>query len=387
MINQEHIERLKTYVMRLMAGEDGKALYDIYKDDIDQVVPQEAFEIFYSLIQNGTQESEILVYLDKVINVFYKALLEYSKPIPESNLFLKTLEQENTALVLKIETIKEAVRQKNLKEKKKLLWPLLVELESFNAHYLKKENILFPYMEKTLQRFEGVSIMWALHDLIRKNINESIEITENTLSTEKQVDTIVAKLIFSILGMVKKERFILFPSAIETINHEEWIKMHFQSFDYDFPFIEKPEKGDYTFHSDTGELTLDQVLMIFNTLPVDMTFVDENNKVRFFSRPKDRIFPRSPAIIGRDVKNCHPPESVHVVEAIVEGFRTGEKESAQFWIDIKEKKLLIQYFALRDKNGKYQGTLEVSQDITDIQKIDGEKRLLEWDMNKNGVII
>jgi PAS domain S-box-containing protein len=122
--------------------------------------------------------------------------------------------------------------------------------------------------------------------------------------------------------------------------------------------------------------------MIFNTLPVDMTFVDENNKVRFFSRPKDRIFPRSAAIIGRDVKNCHPPESVHVVEEIIDGFRSGERESAQFWIDIKGKKLLIQYFALRNSNGRYQGTLEVSQDITEIQKIEGQKRLLEWDSNK-----
>jgi DUF438 domain-containing protein len=199
------------------------------------------------------------------------------------------------------------------------------------------------------------------------------------MSTEKQVDVSVAMLIFSMLGLVKKEKLILFPSAIETIHKDDWMKMHFQSFDYDFPFIEKPEKGDYTFHSETGELSLDQVFMIFNTLPVDMTFVDENNKVRFFSRPKDRIFPRSPAIIGRDVKNCHPPESVHVVEAIIEGFRTGERESAEFWIDIKGKKLLIQYFALRDSDGRYQGTLEVSQNITEIQKIEGQKRLLEWE--------
>lgn len=379
MINQERVNRLMKYVAGLMDGDDGKMLYDTYKDDIDHVVPQEAFEIFYSLIQNGTQASDILVVLDKVINVFYKALMEYSKPVPNSNLFLKTLEHENDALVLKMETIKEAIRQTNLKEKKKLLWTLLVELEIFNAHYLKKENILFPYMEKSKERFEGVSIMWALHDLIRNNIKDSIAVTENPMTTEKQVDASVAILIFSILGMVKKEKLILFPSAIETIDQEDWIKMHLQSFDYDFPFIEKPEKGDYSFHSETGELSLDQVLMIFNTLPVDMTFVDENNKVRFFSRPKDRIFPRSAAIIGRDVKNCHPPESVHVVEAIIEGFRTGEREFAQFWIDIKGKKLLIQYFALRDSNGRYQGTLEVSQDITEIQKIEGQKRLLEWE--------
>jgi DUF438 domain-containing protein len=110
-----------------------------------------------------------------------------------------------------------------------------------------------------------------------------------------------------------------------------------------------------------------------------MTFVDENNKVKFFTRPKDRIFPRSPAIIGRDVDKCHPPQSVHVVHEIIDSFRNGKKDHATFWINIKEKMILIQYFALRDSMGVYKGVLEVSQDITEIRALEGEKRLLHWE--------
>jgi PAS domain S-box-containing protein len=118
--------------------------------------------------------------------------------------------------------------------------------------------------------------------------------------------------------------------------------------------------------------------MLFNNLPVDITFVDENNKVRYFNKAKDRFFPRSPAVVGRDVKNCHPPESVHVVEEIIESFREDKEESARFWINLKDKTILIQYFALKDSGGKYRGVLEVGQDISEIKKLEGERRLLKW---------
>lgn len=134
-----------------------------------------------------------------------------------------------------------------------------------------------------------------------------------------------------------------------------------------------------TFKTDTGELTFEQVLLVFNALPVDLSFVDENDKLRYFTRPKDRIFPRSPAAIGRDVRNCHPAESVHVVEEIIEEFRSGRKDKATFWINLKGRLILIQYFALRDSSGEYKGVLEVSQDITDIKVLEGERRLLQWE--------
>ena len=171
--------------------------------------------------------------------------------------------------------------------------------------------------------------------------------------------------------------------------------MHIQSFEYPFPFIEAPEKpkdtdagklnkerennkkGDII--SDTGSLNAEQVLLAFNHLQVDITIVDENDKVLFFNKAKDRFFPRSPAIVGRLVQNCHPPESVHIVEKIVEAFKIGKKDKADFWIQMKGKFILIQYFALRDENGNYKGVIEVSQDITEIRNLQGEKRLLNWE--------
>jgi len=118
---------------------------------------------------------------------------------------------------------------------------------------------------------------------------------------------------------------------------------------------------------------------MINTIPVDITFIDENDEVKFFSKPEDRFFQRSTAIIGRKVQNCHPPESVHMVEKILDSFKSGDKKKARFWINMRGKFILIEYYAMRDENGKYRGTLEVSQDVTDIRALDGERRLLEWE--------
>ena len=134
--------------------------------------------------------------------------------------------------------------------------------------------------------------------------------------------------------------------------------------------------SDIFWKVETGELHKDQLELLLNTLPLDITFVDENDEVRYFSNPKDRFFPRSPAIIGRKVQKCHPPESVHIVEKIIEDFKAGIKKEAKFWVQMKGKFILIKYFAMHDDDGIYRGILEVSQDITEIKKLEGEKRLL-----------
>lgn len=128
----------------------------------------------------------------------------------------------------------------------------------------------------------------------------------------------------------------------------------------------------------TGSLTRDQIVMMLNHLPLDITFVDENDEVRYFSGARDRIFPRSEAIIGRKVQNCHPPESVHVVNQIIESFRNGSRNHADFWLDARKRFIHIRYFAMRDDKGNYKGTLEVSQDVTEIRELKGEQRLLSW---------
>ncbi|MCH7657296.1 MAG: DUF438 domain-containing protein [Bacteroidetes bacterium] len=178
-----------------------------------------------------------------------------------------------------------------------------------------------------------------------------------------------------------------------------------QSYDIGFSFIETPvrekkisgSEGKNKFTGDmngvldvvdlqgmkldlgTGQVDLEQIITMLNSLPVDLTFVDKNNKVMFFSTPEHRIFTRSKAIIGRDVENCHPPESVHIVKKIIKAFRAGEKKKASFRIEAGGKFILVQYFALHDNKGQYLGVLEVSQDVTEIRNLKGEKRLLDWE--------
>ncbi|MGM0396356.1 MAG: DUF438 domain-containing protein [Bacillota bacterium] len=386
------IERLKEYITRLNAKEDGRELYLEYKDEINAVEPQDAFRIFHGLLEEGMTAREILGFLDKIINVFHKSLAGHTWKRPENDNFLTDLELENQALKKKTDHIKTIVREPVSEMRREKLIPLIEELKEFYPHYTKKENILFPYMEKKMPRYEGLSIMWALHDEVKNQVEDALKKLRDPNCDDHEVNVAIAALFFGILGIVKKEEIILFPAACEVLSEQEWHQMHRQSYEYSFPFIEKKwdentlegnkelslSAIDGKFKTETGELDFHQLKLLFDSLPVDMTFVDENNKVRFFTKPKDRIFPRSPAIIGRDVSKCHPPDSVHIVEEIVEAFRKGERDTAIFWIRIEERMILIQYFAMRTDDGEYKGVLEVSQDITEIRVLEGERRLLQW---------
>lgn len=396
--DQNRINNLTEYVQGIMNDGDGKELYLKYKSDIEKVNPQEVFEIFHRQLKKGIEPGEILVFLDKIINVFYKSLIAYPWKRPVKDSFADVLMQENQALIQRLEEIKRIVKEEDFHKGKKELLPKIHELKEFNHHYLKKENILFPFLEKKMEKFDGLAIMWALHDNTRAQLGKVTECLEAEECSEEEFNVELGKLFFAMYGLVKKEELILFPAASEILGENEWIEMQKQSMEYEFPFIGKPRQRtgeehmykepyvsladddkELLFRTETGALSFEEILMIFNTLPVDMTYVDENNKVRFYNTSKDRLFPRSPAVIGRSVEKCHPPESVHKVNAIVDAFRAGEKDSATFWINIKGKKILIQYFALRDSRGKYRGVLEVSQDITGIAQLEGERRLLHWE--------
>lgn len=391
----QRVNRLSDYVRGVLEGKDGTSLYLKYRDDIEKVTPQEAFEVFFNQLQRGLKPKEILKILDKVIHVFHLSLSEYKWDKPEKDSFLDTLMRENQALISRLEDIKEIIKRRDFKNNKAELLERIKELHNFNAHYLKKENILFPYLEKKMEKFEGLTIMWSLHDEGRASLKNVISILQSKEHKETDFNVEIGNLFFILYGLVHKEEMILFPAAMEIIEEEEWIEMKKQSFEYDFPFIERPhndeegmeikadeivkEEKEFLIKTETGELSFQQALMIFNSLPVDLSFVDENNKVKFFTRPKDRIFPRSPAVIGRDVENCHPAESVHIVNEIIEEFRQKRKDTATFWIQMQGKTILIQYFALRNSEGEYKGVLEVSQDITEIKEIEGERRLLQWE--------
>lgn len=402
-LNEARVNRLTAYVQGVLDRRDGKTLYLEYRKDIESVVPQEIFEILYRVWSGGVSHEAILNVLDKLINVFYHALSRYTWPDPQTGSFLEIMMRENDAMNAKMDEIKALLKLGQPLKHRQRLQDALTPLLAIDAHYQKKENLLFPMMEQRQARFHGVAIMWALHDKTRQSLKKVLSCLEDESTTESELHGEIGQLFFNMIGLAQKENLILYPCAAETLEAADFNALLAQSFEYGFPFLDpdtlpRPpfqslghlRQGQFTadglnINTGTGILNADQFIMVLNALPVDLTYVDEYDKVRYFSRPKDRFFPRSTAIIGRDVRNCHPPQSVDTVLEIIQAFREGRQDKASFWIDLNDRKVLIQYFALfapnPESDGKliYRGVLEVSQDITEIQKLNGERRLLTWE--------
>jgi hypothetical protein len=274
------------------------------------------------------------------------------------------------------------------------------QLTTIEKRFARKENQLFPYLEK--HGWEGPSQgMWSFHD----NLREQIKLLNN-YNAKKDIEKIIENIPYLINGIERLltiEDIRLFPNAMELITEEEWKDFYIGDEEIGWMLKEKPtpypavakEEAylhpsqdhsqrdlsfslENTFHYDEGYMTPEQVNLLLSFLPVDITYVDENDKVIFYNRGNDRVFARSKGIIGREVRFCHPPKSVNVVLRIVEEFRLGTKDVAEFWFNFKGRIIHIRYFAIRDKNKTYKGVVEMSQDVTDIQKLEGEKRLLDW---------
>lgn len=394
----DKIKRLVDYCQGLYRGEDGKTLYLKYLEDIQSITPQELVLVEYEQLKLGLTPKQLLTVVDKLINVFYKSLSQYGWQHPGPNTFINDLMLENTGLRAYLDAFKSKIKAYQLSDLVPDLRQFLSVTKTYNAHLLKIENILFPYMERADERFNGLQIMWSLHDDLRglwKSLTEILaEHHDASMINFDELNIKIGELYFMLYGLAQKQELVLFPSATERLTPEVMLSMRQQSAEYDFSFIEKPEidvkhasitqinntpKGLLNFfESETGHMDMEQLQLLLDCLPIDMTLVDEHDKVAFFSRPKDRIFPRSAAIIGRDVRNCHPPESVHVVEDILKAFKRGEQDEASFWIQMRGMFIHIQYFALRNSDGTYRGTLEVSQEISHLRALEGERRLLDW---------
>ncbi|MGQ1948529.1 DUF438 domain-containing protein [Geofilum sp. OHC36d9] len=358
---------------------------------IDSVIPTDFITLFDELIKDGHPMEDIKVLTNKVLNIFHASIESYQRIEPAPDSFLGVLEQNNHEMELVLNKIRPVFKAfvkdaKNAMLKKELK-KLFEKLEVFVKHYTIKENVLFPMIEKTWDDYRCLQIMWSFQDDIRRNIKTVI----SQLSLEdidlKSFNRYVGDIFFNMHAIKFREEQILFPYILSTISEKELDAMNREGFEMGYPYIKPPKPVSQEARSilengqinlGTGALSVEQIKLVFNHLPVDITYVDENNKVCYFSNPKKRIFPRTTAIIGREVSNCHPPESVHVVEEIVESFRKGEKEKADFWIQMKGNFIFIQYFAVRDEKNNYRGVIEVSQEISAIKALEGEKRLLDW---------
>jgi DUF438 domain-containing protein len=380
------IDKMKEIIKELHAGKDAETQKKKFEELIKDVAPWEIAQMEQKLIAEGMPETEIKSLCEVHVQVFKEALEQKTVPGLPAGHPVHTLMLENRVcegILKEAEGITDYV-----KEKDKLL-DLLDRLAQIDKHFLRKENQLFPLFET-----RGVSgpskVMWALHDDIRNFIKD----VRKRVQDNKMEKVAVEALVKMINDMIYKEEHILFPMALETLSEDEWAKVSRGEEEIGYAWVTpeaawKPAAASFqqellaekvgSLNLDTGQLTAEQVNLLLTHLPIDISFVNENDEVIYYSATPERIFPRSPGVIGRRVQNCHPPKSVDMVEKILSSFKAGTKSVAEFWIQMGGKMIHIRYFAVRDQAGKYRGCLEVSQDITEIQKITGQKRLLNWE--------
>lgn len=386
----KRLENLLQFSLGMINGEDGTVLIEKYGDAISHITPHDMIEMEEKQLTMGVKVGAIKSKIENVMNVIYDQLKAYEWKQPEEGHALFYLMQENRELEKVLETMKADLKIRDYKEFSKHA-EQLYEIEN---HYVRKENILFPYLERSWNHCRPLTVMWSIHDDIRLKIKQLFNILDSKSDFDHELYVIIGDLFFLLYGMIAKEELVIYPVAMETIENHVWNKIHKQSFEIGFSYIPTPPKHiidfghqpeltekifDAVFKCETGSLNQEQLEMILDALPLDLSFIDHNDEVRYFSNPKDRFFPRSPAIIGRKVQNCHPPESVHIVEKILKAFRAKKRDEASFWIQMRGKFILIKYFAIRSSEGKYLGCLEVGQDITEIRNIEGECRLLDWE--------
>jgi len=396
---------LKEIIRALHAGEDMAVLKQRFSQLISGVEASEIAKMEQALMDEGLPAEEIKRLCDVHVEIFKAALEEQDRPDPPLGHPIHTFMKENRAseklmseTSMLIGRIGHPPRPEAFEAHRQALGSFIERLSEIDVHYSRKENQLFPMLEA--HHFTGPSqVMWSIHDDIRASLKQAREALAG--SDPQATITALKEAIQAIRDMIYKEEHILYPASLDMLSEAEWIKVKEGEADIGFAWvvpdagwpeniIKKPEalptetaqvlrEVAGALGLDTGRMTLEQINLMLTHLPVDLTFVDENDRVAYYSEGPERIFPRSPAIIGREVRNCHPPKSVHLVNKILDAFKSGSRDTAEFWIELGGKFIYIRYFAVRDANGYYRGCLEVSQDLTRIRKLEGQQRLLDWE--------
>jgi len=380
-------QEVKTQLIRLM----GKVPY------------ADIVEVEQELISEGLPQEEILKLCDIHTEALKGAIDHTGAKGASVGHPVHTFKMENRALAWEIETlnklyvsISELKNDKDLKQ----LWLDIKShfsaLMDVDKHYQRKENLLFPFLEK-YEITGPPTVMWGKHDQTRELLNAAMETLSQSESISVDEAKTVTELVLqpaskSVEEMIYKENEILFPVCLDKLTDEQWYQIYRQSIEIGFCLYDpqtewhpkglKPEEyqpvDSGRIQLPSGSFSAVELQAVLNTIPFDLTFVDKDDKVRFFTQGKERIFARNRAILGRRVQHCHPPSSVHIVENIIFDFKSGMHDQCAFWINMNDRFIHIEYFALRDDKGEYQGTLEVSQDLTEKRGLEGERRLLSY---------
>jgi len=376
--NKAHkISTLKEIIRHLHAGLPPEQVKDRLREMVRETDYGEIVAMEQELMADGMPVEEVKCMCDLHSQVTRDVFVQVStKSVPPGHP-ADTFRRENEALRKVILEMREALAEGPDLLRWRQGYNDLMDIEK---HYQRKEHTLFPALER--HGITGPSkVMWAKDDEIRKLLK--------TLGQTPEPAALKA-----VEEMIYKEDNILLPMCLDNFTDDEWAEIWQASPRYGWCLVE-PRDGyrpapsqvreglklsaSEAIQLPTGSLTLEQLVGIFSALPVDVTFVDADDRVAFFSEGPDRVFARSRAVIGRLVQNCHPPRSVEIVDRILSDFRAGKRDVAEFWINFQGRFVHIRYFAVRNSEGRYTGTLEVTQDLTHVRALEGERRLLEYD--------
>ena len=403
--NREHrLRLLKEIIRHLHEGQAPELVKNQLRELVKEVDATEIAAMEEELIAEGVAPEEVQSMCDLHSEVLRDILVETPPPEIPPGHPIDTFQRENeaiTGVVSAMRTVAESLLDANVDtqvaEVLQALRHQLSQLLEIEKHYRRKENLLFSCLER--HGITGPSkVMWGKDDEVReylKAFRDCLAIPEeDPASWQVTTQLVFIPALDAVEEMIYKEEKILLPMSQEALTEDEWAEIWEQSDEYGWCLIEPrvgyqparatqpdqvvqlPEGHAVTLP--TGTLMMEQLLGIFGALPVDITFVDSEDRVRFFSEGPNRIFERSPAILGRQVQHCHPPKSVHIVEQILSDFRSGRQNIAEFWIQMQGRFIHIRYFAIRDEASQYLGTLEITQDITELRNLEGERRLLQY---------
>lgn len=409
-------ELLKHMLLELHKGEAPEQVQERVKSLLKQIPYNEVVEVEQQLIAEGLPEQEILKFCDLHSAVLEGSLTGHDAQVPEGHP-VDTFKKENREIAKVIEKIRTLLVRleilKGMPDDKDFINSLIIDMKrEFNMlsdvdkHYKRKEYLLFPFLEKA-----GITgppkVMWGKHDEIRevlKAVHESLvpgaEISGSDLYSLG--DLLIRPAIEQTESMIMKEEEILLPMCLETLKQEDWVQVYNETGIYGYCIYDpktewrheasegaaktpgnETAKVEYTsggpVRLSSGSFDMKELESLFVTLPIDITYVDANDKVKFFSHSPNRVFERNRSIIGRDVRLCHPPGSVHIVEQILTDFKSGKEHQAKFWMsNFMGRFIYIEYTALRGKDGEYLGVIEVTQDISEFRKLEGDQRLLSY---------
>lgn len=401
--SEKRKELLKHMILQLHHGLAPEEVKSRLKSLLGKIPYNEVVEVEQELIKGGLAQEEVLKLCD-VHGEVLKGRIDRSaeKEVPAGHP-VHTFRQENETLIVELaylnkvfSDIAKIPEQEDVTaqfQEIRSRFNLLMDVEK---HYQRKENLLFPYLEK-----HGVtgpsSVMWGKHDEARellKGAMEALSVADSISAAEAKsvIELALQPVVKALEEMIYKEEEILFPMSLDKLSEGEWADIYRQSAELGYCMFSPSEEwlpgtageelekdsGAGRIILPSGSFTREELIAVLNNAQVDMTFVDKDDTVRFFNEGEERIFPRSRAIIGRKVQYCHPPKSVDMVEKILADFKSGRADRAPFWINFKGQFIHIEYFALRNEKGEYLGTLEVSQNLTAKRKLTGEQRLLSY---------